>query len=69
MAKTLYEKTETEIESGLHLSHDFDKIQSEFLRLTREWLAGKLIAGSPKAKPHNDVILELLASVGGKPNK
>lgn len=29
-------------------------------------IAGKLIAGSPKAKPHNDVILELLASVGGK---
>ena len=25
-----------------------------------EWLAGKLVAGSEKANPHNDVILKLL---------
>jgi hypothetical protein len=69
MAKTLYEKTETEIESGLHLSHDFDKIQSEFLRLTREWLAGKLIAGSEKANSHNEVILKLLHELKDGENK
>ena len=28
-----------------------------------EWLAGKLVAGSEKANPHNDVILKLLAEI------
>ncbi len=28
-----------------------------------DWLAGKLIAGSEKATPHNDVILKLLAEL------
>jgi len=28
-----------------------------------EWLAGKLVAGSEKATPSNDVILKLLAEI------
>jgi hypothetical protein len=28
-----------------------------------EWLAGKLVAGSEKATPHNEVILKLLAEI------
>ena len=34
-----------------------------------EWLAGKLVAGSEKATPHNDVILKLLAEIKDGANK
>ena len=34
-----------------------------------EWLAGKLVAGSEKATPHNEVILKLLAELKDEEGK
>ncbi|MDI9576813.1 MAG: hypothetical protein QM398_01580 [Thermoproteota archaeon] len=39
------------------------------IRVFREWLAGKLVAGSEKATPYNDVILKLLAEIKDGANK
>jgi hypothetical protein len=36
--KTLKERMETELDSGLYLYLGFDVIEKEFLRLTKEWL-------------------------------
>jgi hypothetical protein len=36
--KSLYNKLETELNSNLYLCHDFNEIEKEFLRLTKEWL-------------------------------
>jgi hypothetical protein len=38
MTKTLYDRLETELPSDLYLCHDFNKIEAEFLKLTKLWL-------------------------------
>ena len=39
------------------------------IKAFKKWLAGKLVAGSEKATPHNDVILKLLAEIKDGANK
>ena len=39
--KTLKQRMETELDSSLYLCHDFNEIETEFLRLTKEWLTQK----------------------------
>jgi hypothetical protein len=39
--KSLKQKMETELDSMLYLGHDFNKIETEFLRLTKAWLIAK----------------------------
>ena len=36
--KTLKQRMETELDTSLYLCHDFNEIESEFLRLVKEWL-------------------------------
>jgi hypothetical protein len=39
--KTLKQRLETELSTSLYLCHDFDEIERDFLRLTKEWLTQK----------------------------
>ena len=39
--KTLKQRMETELDTSLYLCNDFDEIESEFLRLVKEWLTQK----------------------------
>jgi hypothetical protein len=39
--KTLKQQMETELNTSLYLCHDFNEIEKEFLRLTKEWLIQK----------------------------
>jgi adenine specific DNA methylase Mod len=40
-SKTLKQLMETELNSNLYLCNDFDEIEKDFLRLTKEWLTQK----------------------------
>ena len=44
--KTLKQRMETELDTSLYLCHDFNEIESEFLRLTKEWLTQNQITFS-----------------------
>ena len=63
MTKTLYKRIETELNSNLYLSHDFNEIEKEFLRLTKEWLQEKRseLQGTDRAR--HKFLDELLAEV------
>jgi hypothetical protein len=39
--KTLKQRMETELSTSLYLCSDFNEIEAEFLRLTKEWLTQK----------------------------
>lgn len=39
--KTLYQKLETELDSGLYMNHGFNETEKEFLRLVKDWLTQK----------------------------
>lgn len=58
---------ETELDTNLYLSHDFNEMEKEFLRLTKEWLIQNRI---DKNKSHgrgyihwNNVIDDLLKEI------
>ena len=46
-----------------------DYAVDEVIKVFRRWLSGKLVAGSEKATPHNDVILKLLHELKNAENK
>ena len=39
--KTLYQKLEAELDSGLYMNHGFNETEKEFLKLVKDWLAQK----------------------------
>ncbi len=39
--KTLYQKLETELDSGLYMNHGFNETEKEFIRLVKDWLTQK----------------------------
>jgi hypothetical protein len=48
--KTLKQRMETELNTSLYLCHDFNEIEKEFLRLTKEWLTQKRQAHGNKCE-------------------
>jgi hypothetical protein len=70
MTKTLYQKMETELDSSLYLSYEFNKIEKDFLRITNEWLKEMQEQIPTELVTHNEwsmwiyTILHLRDSIG-----